>query len=303
LRRAVKFAVIAAATFCAVACAAVFALGAVAAENALRPARLPVALVCPCFAHVSCKSVAVTAPDGVALRGWYYTPATSITPNHKAILLLHGVGSNRQDMIALGYLFLRQGYAVLEPDLRGHGESGGLTTYGILEEGDVHAWLDWLVESGRPQQIYGFGASLGGAVLLESLKHETRFRAVVAESAYFDFPSIARERVTRVLPEGLKWIAAPFVASGMSWVRWHDGIDLRKASAADGLKSTTTPVLLIHGLADGKTSPDNSRRLATVKPANGAVQLWLVPGSGHADAWKTAGAEFESRVSGWFNTH
>ncbi len=175
-----------------------------------------------------------------------------------------------------------------------------LVTYGIREEGDIHGWLDWIDRRGHSPPVYGFGASLGASVLLESLKQETRFRAVVAESAYSDFPSIAAERIARMLPSGSKWIAAPFVTSGIAWARWHDGIDLRRASPADGLRSTHVPVLLVHGLADNKTSPDNSRRLAALNPA---VQLWLVPGAGHADAWTTSRAEFESRVNGWFSTH
>ncbi len=276
----------------------VFALGAEAAENAMRPPRLPVALVCPCFSHMHCESVAVAAQDGKRLRGWYYTPEI---PSDKTIILLHGIGSNRQDMVALGYLFLRHGYSVLEPDLRGHGESEGLATYGVLEEGDVSAWLDWMIRTGNHPQIYGFGASLGAAVLLDSLKHEARFQAVVAESSYYDFPSIAEERIARMLPGGTKWISSPFVSAGMDWARWHDGVDLRQASAAAGLKSTRVPVLLIHGLEDHKTSPENSRRLVAAAGSNGtSVRLWLVPGSGHADAWKTAPAEFESRVIAWF---
>jgi dipeptidyl aminopeptidase/acylaminoacyl peptidase len=222
--------------------------------------------------------------------------------------MLHGVGSNRQDMLALGNFFVRQGCFVLEPDLRGHGESGGFTTYGVLEEGDMHAWLDWLEKSAHTEQIYGFGASLGGSVLLDSLRTESRFRAVVAESAYSDFPSIAEERIRRALPGGYRWIAGPLTASGIGWVRWHDGVDLRQASPADGLRSSSTPVLLIHGLADDRTSPDNSRRLArearAASPDHGAeTRLWLVPGSGHADAWKTSPAEFEARVNGWFSAH
>ena len=264
------------------------------------PARLPVALVCPCLAHERCESVAVQAADGVILKAWYYMPEN---PSGKAVILLHGVGSNRQDMVALGSFFVKRGYTALEPDLRGHGESGGIATYGIREGGDVSAWLDWLQQRGGVSGIYGFGASLGGAVLLQSLEHEKRFRAVVAESSYYDFSSIANERIARMLPDGAKWIAAPLVDSGLVWARWKDSIDLRRASPADGLKSTTVPVLLIHGLADDKTSPENSERLAALHPGNPNLQLWLVPNSHHADAWKTAGSEFESRVTGWFDTH
>jgi pimeloyl-ACP methyl ester carboxylesterase len=297
VRQQVKTTAINTVIFCGLAACAIFALGAVAAENAMRPPRLAVASVCPCFAHVHCESVTIAARDGVSLGAWYYVPNT---PNGKAVILLHGIGSNRQDMVPLGYMFLRSGYSVLEPDLRGHGVSGGLATYGVLEEDDVRVWLNWLGKNGNSPPVYGFGASLGAAVLLESLKHETRFRAVVAESSYFDFPSIARERIARMLPAGTKWISFPFVESGIAWARWRDGIDLQKASAAEGLQATKVPVLLIHGLADDKTSPANSRRLAALNPA---VQVWLVPGSHHADAWTTARPEFESRVTGWFSTH
>jgi pimeloyl-ACP methyl ester carboxylesterase len=213
------------------------------------------------------------------------------------MILFHGVGSNREDMVALGNLFLKQGYSVLEPDLRGHGESGGLATYGVLEAGDTSAWVDWLEKTGPRSGIYGFGASLGASVLLESLKHETRFHAIVAESPYFDFHSVADERIARMLPSGTKWIAGPFVGFGMIWARWRDGVDLWQASAADGVRLSSTPILLIHGLADEKTSPNHSRRLAAIKPD---VQLWLVPGSHHADAWAMAQAAFESKVLEWF---
>jgi predicted alpha/beta-fold hydrolase len=204
--------------------AIVFSAGAYAAEGALHPVRLPVALVCPCLAHERCESVEVKAADGVVLKAWYYMPET---PNGRAVILLHGVGSNRQDMVALGSFFVKRGYTALEPDLRGHGESGGIATYGVLEANDVSAWVDWLQKRGDATGIDGFGASLGGAVLLQSLEHETRFRAVVAESSYYDFPSIADERIARMLPNGAKWIAPPFVDSGLLWARWKDGIDLR----------------------------------------------------------------------------
>ncbi len=202
-----------------------------------------------------CESVAVTARDGIPLRAWYYTPEIS---NGASILLFHGIGGNRQTMVALGYFFLQQGYSVLEPDLRGHGESGGFVTYGILEENDVDAWMNWLATTQHATRIYGFGASLGASVLLESLNHESGFRAVVAESAYSDFPAIAKERTGQISPTGLHWIASPVVESGIIWTRWKYGVDLRHASPAGGIKATKVPVLLIHGLA-GQT--DVTRKL------------------------------------------
>ena len=275
-----------------------FLAGALAAESALRPPRHTVASVCPCIAHVTCRDAQVNAPDGTRLSGWYFEPDA---PIGGALLLMHGVGDTREGVVSLGSVFLRRGYAVLTPDLRGHGESGGLTTYGVREGQDVHAWADWMLQQPHIARIYGFGASLGGSELLEALDREPRFRAVIAESAYSSFPSIAYERMGRTIPGGWKWLTVPFVDSGMLWARLRYGIDLRQASPVDAVRRTQVPVLLIHGLKDERTAPINSRVLAAANPP--ATQLWLIPAAGHANAWTTARGEFESRVLAWFGTH
>jgi len=90
------------------------------------------------------------------------------------------------------------------------------------------------------------------------------------------------------------------VWSGLAWTRWRYGIDLRKTSSTEAVRRTSVPVLLIHGLADDRTSPENSQRIAA---ENRLAELWLVPGAGHTGAWAAAPREFESRVPGWFAGH
>lgn len=276
----------------------VFIMGAVAADRAVRPVRKPVPPVCPCVAHVRCRDAQTTSADGTVLKGWYYEPDA---PNGSALLMLHGVGDNRVAVVGLGTVYEKAGYSVLVPDLRGHGESGGLISYGIQDEADVRAWANWMQAQPGVGNLYGFGASLGGSVLLESLRTETRFSAVIAESAYSDFPSIAEERVRRNAPAALKWMTPPVVASGILWTRLRYGIDLRASSATDGVRHSKTPILLAHGLADYLTSPDNSRVLASANPA--LTQLWLVPGAAHANLWAKAKREFEERTLAWLASH
>lgn len=282
----------------AIPAAAFFGTAAVSADGALHPPRLAVAAICPCIARVQCDDASVTSPDGALLKGWYFRPESA---NGAAVILLHGVGGNRGDMVHLGTVFEKAGYAVLAPDLRGHGASGGMTTYGVREEQDVRAWADWMLSRPGVNRIYGFGVSLGGSVLLESLRRESRFRAVVAESAYSDFPAIAQERIGRQLPGGLKWLAYPFVDSALLWGRLRYNEDLRQASAIDAVRRTHVPALLIHGLGDRKTEADNSRLLAAANPSD--TELWLVPGAGHANVWESIGKPFEQRVLSWFSSH
>jgi pimeloyl-ACP methyl ester carboxylesterase len=277
--------------------ACIVGAGAFAAEGALHPQRLPVPEVCPCIAHMTCGDATVTS-GSTRLSAWFYKPER---PNGRAIILLHGVGSARTNMVGFGYFFLKSGYSVLEPDLRGHGQSAGFTTYGLLEEQDIHAWANWLFSQPGITSLYGFGASLGGSVLLESLRAEPRFRAVVAESAYSDFHSIANERLLRAIPQGWKWLASPIVTSGLWWARIRYSEDLNRASAVEVIRSSKVPVFLIHGLGDNLTSPDNSRRLAAANPATST--LWLVPGGGHANIRASIGPEFDDRVLAWLESH
>jgi uncharacterized protein len=246
---------------------------------------------------VKCRTVDIRGGDGVRLRGWFFEP---LAPNGGAVIALHGIAASREQTTALARLFLSSGYSVLTPDLRGHGESGGMASYGVSETDDVHRWANWLLRSPGISRLYGIGGSLGGSVILQSLDAEPRFRAVIAESAYSDFPSVARERVARLLPSGARWLAEPVVWSGLAWTRWRYGVDLRRTSSTDAVRRIRVPVLLIHGLADNRTSPENSRRIAA---ANRSVELWLVPGVGHTRVWATSPREFEFRVSGWFSAH
>jgi uncharacterized protein len=275
----------------------VFVAGSAAGEGALHPRILPVPLVCPSIDRAGCKTVEIQGIDGARLRAWYFQPAAG---NGGAVIALHGIGASREQAAGLARLFLPSGYSILTPDLRGHGESGGIASYGVLEAGDVHSWAEWLLRSHPLARLYGIGESLGGSVLLQSLSLEPRFRAVIAESPYSDFPAVARERVARLLPSGAGWLASPVVFSGLTWTQWRYGIDLRRTSSVDAVRETHVPVLLIHGLADNLTSAENSRRIAAANPA---VELWLVPKAGHTGAWAAAQREFESRVRGWFAAH
>jgi len=105
------------------------------------------------------QDVSISARDGVELRGWFATPANA---NGDAVILLHGVGDNREGMGGFAELFLSKGYAVLLPDSRGEGESGGrFPTYGIKETDDVRRWFEWLTAQQHPRCIFGMGDRWG----------------------------------------------------------------------------------------------------------------------------------------------
>lgn len=70
--------------------------------------------------------------------------------------------------------------------------------------------------------------------------------------------------------------------------------------------ATLIPDNRSHGTSDGLVTyglrlPENSVRLEKANPEK--TQLWIVPGSHHADAWSTTGSEFERRVLDFYAAH
>jgi len=249
------------------------------------------------------RDVSVTASDSSRLQGWFASPAKA---NGDAVILLHGVGDNRQGMMGFAELFLANGFAVLVPDSRAQGESGGdFPTYGLKESGDVHLWFDWLVmQQQHPKCVFGMGESLGAAVLLQSIEKENRFCAVVAESSFASFRQIAYVRVGQFFHTGTwlgRIVLRPAVEAAFLYGRLTRGVNLADASPERSVVGSHVPILLIHGLADDNIPPQQSERIRARNPAD--ITLWEVPLAGHCGASNVAGQEFDTRVLGWFRSH
>jgi alpha-beta hydrolase superfamily lysophospholipase len=244
------------------------------------------------------EEVQVQASDGTPLRAWFFTPAK---PNGSAVLLLHGVADTRAGMRGHAGFLLRSGYAVLAADSRGHGGSGGdLLTYGVREAADIRTWSDWLFDNRRATHLYGLGASMGAAILLQSLATEPRFQAVVAECPFATFEEVAGDRLAQVsrMPRP---IFVPVVWSGFVYARMRYGIDLRRASPADAVRHTHIPVLLIHGTRDENIPMRHSEELHALNPRD--TTLWLVPGAGHVASLSADPEKYSHVVTDWFAAH
>jgi len=274
------------------------ASGVVLCESTIRVPRKPVRMVTITGARRS--DVQITAADGAVLHGWLFIPGNA---SGDCVIALHGISDTRNGVMGLARFLVENHYMVLVPGHRGHGESGGeLVTYGLREADDVQRWVSWLIASQRPGHIFGIGESLGASVLLQSLAHEHRFSAIVAECPFANLQRVAVDRVAQriPLPAGVGHVLAfPIVYSSFLFARLKYHLDFRAASPEQAVDAITTPVLLIHGLDDTNIYPSHSRTLAARNPH--CMTLWLVPGARHTAALGTATEEFRSRVLRWFS--
>jgi len=280
--------------------------GVLLAEMQLHPPRRPIRYTSKFTRDVrqnylaDVQDVSIIAADRVPLRAWYVKPQND---NGNAVILLHGVGDNREGVAGYARIFLDRGYGVLLPDARAHGLSGGtLATYGLKESDDIHRWVEWL-SAAHPACVYGFGESMGAAMLLQSLAWETRFCAVVVESSFARFDEVAPERAARYtrMPFWFgRTVERPIVDFALWYARRKYGLDFRQANPVDALARSNVPVLLIAGTRDFDILSHHSEELARI---DARAQLWMVDGAAHGGAWGANPDLFKTRVIGFLQQH
>jgi dipeptidyl aminopeptidase/acylaminoacyl peptidase len=288
------------------------AVGILAAELALHPGRRALgpqdeerAQAVAARNHAQWAEVSVAGDDGATLRGWSIRP---LRANGDAVILLHGHTDNRAGMLGNADLLLRHGYAVLLPDARAHGASGGnLATYGVKEAGDVRRWFDWIERTEAPRCIDGLGESMGAAQLLQSLRTTPGFCAVVAESSFASFREASYDRMGEKMNAGAwagRTLLRPAIEAGLLYTRFRYGVDLEQASPENAVAASLVPVLLIHGRKDANLPPRHSERILARSFSHGpAVVLWEPAEAEHCGAAGAEPEEFERRVIGWFESH
>ena len=107
---------------------------------------------------LSPETVTVTAGDGTPLGGRYFRRGGG-----KSVIFFHGYNTHPMKNFAVhARLFIEHGYDALVVFERGHGESGGAHNgMGLLERGDVPAWIEKARELSPGCRIVLYGMSMG----------------------------------------------------------------------------------------------------------------------------------------------
>lgn len=235
-------------------------------------------------------SLTVPTTDGVRLAVWYVP-----SRNGAAVVLLHGAGSTRSNVLDEAVVLADAGFGVLLVDARGHGESGGhAMDFGWYGEQDVAAAVDVLAAQPDvdPARIGVVGLSMGGEQALGASGADPRIRAVVAEGA------TARSAADEA------WLSEEFGVRGwlqeqLEWVQDRVTDALTDAplpgSSRAAVESTEETRYL---LVTGGDVPDEARSAAYVAAgAPDRVEVWTVPGAGHVGGLSVAPQEWSDRVT------
>ncbi len=180
------------------------------------------------------------------------------------VVLLHGRGGLKENMLTIAQRFVAAGFRCIVYDARAHGVSEGkYTSYGHHEVEDLSRILDH-VESilnqrgERTGKVFGFGISLGAAVLLQSLEQEKRIQSAVAVAPFADLRKqmiytsrrMSFEKLPNWVPDG--------VAKFAGWRAGFDPFSIvpqKKAAAGE------IPVFVVHGVKDAVIPIADSRAI------------------------------------------
>jgi pimeloyl-ACP methyl ester carboxylesterase len=230
------------------------------------------------------RNVTMRTTDGLLLAGWYVP-----SENGAAVVVLHGSGSTRSEMIDHMAAVARHGYGALAIDARGHGESEGVAMdFGWDGELDVEAAVSFLARQPDvdPGGIAVLGLSMGAHEALAAAAGDPRISAVVAEGAgalsFADARSLGLDG----------WLSLPYY-----WVAFQAADLMSPTSPPMGLEDTMAeisprPVLLI-SRDEGAEAALNQRYRAV---APDSTELWQTPSTHHTKTIWTYPDEWSRRV-------
>jgi dipeptidyl aminopeptidase/acylaminoacyl peptidase len=268
----------------------------------------------PSAVGLAFSDVSFRSRDGeLELAGWLVPPQGeqgALDPAlSRWIVMVHGFGTNRANPAAGGLGLARdlsnRGYGLLMFDLRGCGDSGGDSgSVGFYERLDLLGALDFLVASGVDRGRVGVhGSSLGAAIALMTCSNPGTAAAVVADSSFADLTVRVRESLT-----GSKKPLYLFTPGMEFMARLMFGLDIQEVSPARMVAATDTPIFIVHGESDEMVPVRHARILGRAigadaeSPASGRG-VWIVPGAGHVQGYRTRRGEYVNRVAGFFDRH
>jgi uncharacterized protein len=256
----------------------------VAERVSMHPGRASIGAT-PAHWGMAYTDVSFRTADGLTLRGWWIPGRI-----HQTVVMVHGLGSNRDEPLSrAGYLH-QAGYNLLVFDLRGSGTSyGGGPTMGYLEPEDVKAAVAEAREL-DPGPIVVFGYSLGAASAIEAAAVDPNVTAVIEDSGFTSAADVILARFTEItrLP------ATPLAAGVMAFATIDFGASPWSVQPVAMAARLHQPLLVIVGGEDKVVPP--AEGLAIFEAAAGPKQLLEVPAAGHVQAYYAANGLYESSV-------
>ena len=232
--------------------------------------------------------------DGLILSG------TLISAGEDAplVILCHGVGANRYDLIETARVLYEKGsLSVFLFDFRAHGRSRGwITSFGHREQRDLLGVLDYLDSRDDLSHHYGlYGVSMGASVGILVAAKDSRIRAVCVDSPFVDLEETIAMHLGLLYPLP-KFPFLPLAKLSYNLLFWTDVREVSPLKVVH--KLSPRPFYVINDGEDDRMTPEQAKAL--YEKASLPKTLWIVPGAGHLEGRAVAEAQYDQSMVAFF---
>ncbi len=235
--------------------------------------------------------------DGLTLKGWFIPAADGET--EKTIILCHGWGANRGDLLRDTHFLAEKGFNLFYFDFRASGESAGsISSVGYLETRDFDAAYDFL-KTHRPHAMTHaavFGTSMGGSVAIFAAAKYPELKCLLAENTFLSY---------RRVVSNWSWLRTkvpyyPMVPLTLAFVKMKLDADPEPFSPMHNIDKVKTPVMFINGDHDDIVPLQDADTLYGMCKAE-KKQMWIITGASHGKCAEVGGEVYKNKVTQFFS--
>ncbi len=239
-------------------------------------------------------AIAVSFPSdsNSEIKGWLFK-----AEHEKAFaVLLHGVRSNRGQMITRAQHLQQLGITSLAIDFQAHGESpGSIITLGHLESFDAQAAVRFIKKSNNEIPVVVFGVSMGGSAFLLA-KPSIEVDVLILESVYPDIKTAIANRLGSRIKGGE--YLTPLLSAQ---IKPRAGIAASQLSPVKEAGRTRAATLVLSGESDIRTTVEDTKKLFDALPE--PKMLYLFTGASHEDLERFDQKQYWGIVEAFIQQH
>ena len=244
------------------------------------------------FKKASWETATIKAPDNITLSGLFHHSGS------RTAILLHGYSSTPfNNFPSLGISLIENGWSVLLPFMRGHGPSGGRTTFGIKEANDALLWAEWAEKTHPQSEIIVYGMSMGGACInyASDANWPGNVKALIVDSGYYR----VKDQMYS-MPQMNSFIGILLIPLIGFYSKLLFGSDI-SSDARKPLASAKLPMCFIEGTADRSVPPESVEKAYFA--CGSEKTLLKAAGAAHTLAFLTGGENLLTGLFGFIDRY
>jgi uncharacterized protein len=240
---------------------------------------------------VQSEVVRFPSRDGLTIAGWFIgaPPRNPGAQSNRTLIVLHGLGGTREDVLPFVLPLQQQGINLLVLDLREHGQSEGeFFTYGFHEGKDVAGAIDYLTQrqDGSADYVTLLGVSAGATVAIAGAA-DSRVKGVITMAGFADLAqTIARQS---------SWLPAAWRQRAIARAEAMAKFKVAEASSLTKVKTLKCPKLIMHGTLDDYIPYADGEAL--FKAAAEPKQFFPIANASHANIFSMNADQSRDRIA------